>query len=53
MASQILAVLSNEPVTILSPNGLLKAIQYTTFLCPSNVNISSPNSVSHTLHVLS
>jgi len=53
LASQILAVLSNDPVTILSPKGLLKAIQYTTFLWPSNVNSSSPYSVFHTLQVLS
>lgn len=32
--SQMLAVLSNEPVTILSPNGLLNARAYTTLRCP-------------------
>lgn len=53
VASHILAVLSKDPVTILSPKGLLNAMQYTTFLCPSKVNISSPLYVSHTLHVLS
>jgi hypothetical protein len=35
------------------PNGLLNAIQYTTFLCPSNDTNSSPVNVSHTLHVRS
>ena len=35
------------------PNGLLKAMQQTTFLCPSRVNFSSPVSVSQILQVLS
>ena len=49
----ILAVLSNDPVTILSPHGLLKAMAYTTFLWPSSVSSSSPVSVFHTLQVRS
>merc|ERR1719352_2285765 len=52
-ASQILAVLSKLPVTILSPNGLLNAIAYTTFLWPSSVSSSSPLNVSHTRQVRS
>ena len=48
-----LHVLSNDPVAILSPYGLLYAMAYTTFLCPSSVCSSSPDWVSHTLHVRS
>ena len=48
-----LAVLSNDPVTILSPYGLLNAMAYTTFLWPSSVSSSSPVAVLHTLHVRS
>ena len=47
------AVLSNEPVATLSPKGLLNAKEYTTFLCPSNVNNSSPVCVFQILQVLS
>ncbi len=32
----------NDPVMILSPNGLLKPIAYTTFRWPSRVKSSSP-----------
>jgi hypothetical protein len=53
LASHSLHVLSNDPVMILSPYGLLKAMAYTTFLCPSSVWISSPVLVFHTLHVRS
>lgn len=52
-ASHSLHVLSKLPVTILSPKGLLNAIAYTTFLCPSSVCSSSPVAVLHTLQVLS
>lgn len=40
-------------MTTLSPKGLLNAIQYTTFLCPSRVKTSSPRFESQILHVLS
>ena len=57
LASHSLHVLSNDPVMILSPYGLLKAMAYTTFLCPisgsSSESISSPVLVFHTLHVRS
>jgi len=53
LASHIFAVLSKEPVTIKLPNGLLKAIVYTTFLCSSSDNNSVPLYVSQTLQVLS
>ena len=45
--------LPNDPVMILSPYGLLKAMAYTTFRCPSKVRSSSPVMVFQTLHVRS
>lgn len=53
LGRETLQVLSKDPVMILSPYGLLKAIAYTTFLWPSRVSSSSPVLVSHTLQVLS
>ncbi len=44
-----LHVLSKEPVMILSPKGLLKAMAYTTFLCPAHVvcQLLSPADTQH------
>ena len=45
------AVLSKEPVAILSPYGRLKDRQYTAFLCPFKVCSRLPVCVFHTLQV--
>lgn len=49
----ITMVIPKEPVMILSPKGLLKAMAYTTLRWPSSVNSSSPVIVFHTLQVRS
>lgn len=47
-AFQSLQDLSNDPVIILLPHGLLNAMAYTTLRCPSSVSSSSPVDVFHT-----